>query len=272
MTFRDKHSDPFEALMDAMALFGFEDADIVKKGFADSFEAETAREAAVQQFQEAFGRGYESGTSPDPDDVWVVIEELFDAGIPARFGLDHSVHAHKVAMRLRLATEVYGYEVDVTLPAQPEAKYPTLSTKHPEAFVVTISETETGEVVGERAIRPYPCGTEHVAVTQHDGVAASLNHAILFDLGLEIVAPDPSLTEHSRYRVFNREVLDRLESQYGENLPIFHENQPLINRGFPSSLESYKPENATNHEAKFGIPEPENTFKLEDTLPDELSE
>lgn len=263
MTLREEYDDPFDAAVAAFELFGFDEAAVRQADIPAARDPDTAREALIAHFQEGYGY---PGTEPDVEAAWERIEDWFLTAFPTSFGADFKVHAHEIPKRLTLVLDHWGYDAEVTLPAQPDEPYPSLSGEHPEAFVVTITEAETGETVSERSLRLYPHATETLAVRDHTGAAELCTQTVLADLGLEIVGAREPLGDSTPLLVVERDRLDALEAEYGPEIRLFHDDEPLVYRPLHdeySGFDDYDPENATDHEDAFGVPEPADTFRLE---------
>ncbi|AWB28426.1 hypothetical protein [Halococcoides cellulosivorans] len=258
----EEYDDPFDAAIHAFELFGFDEIAILESDIPAAQASDTAREALIAHFQE--GWGYPE-TDPDFDTAWANIEHWFLIAFPTSLGADYKVHAHKIPKRLTLVLDQWGYDVDVTLPAQPDARYPSLSGEHPEVFIVTVTDTETNETVAEQALRLYPHATETLAVQDHTAAAELCNETVLAELGLEIVGRREPLGDDTPLLLAESERLDALESEYGPEIPLFHDEEPLIYRPLQeySGFDDYEPDNAIDHKQAFGVPEPTDTFRLE---------
>lgn len=255
--------DPFTAAIRGFSLFGFTEETVKKRGLPEARNPETVRDGIVNSFQERYGY---PGTEPDVRRAWEKIEELFLIGLPSRFSVDYKVQPHNVAAALDTVIGIWGYSVDVSLPAQPDNTYPHLSGEHPEAFVVRLLDTETDETLDEYPLRLFPHATETLAVRNHGATAALLNRTLLDDIGLELVIANEPPGDNTPFILLEQSRLDALEEEYGSGVPLFHREQPLLDRdplGSRGSIGSYSPENEVDHEVEFGVPEPENTVRLE---------
>jgi hypothetical protein len=262
MTLAEEHDDPFDAAIHGFELLGFDEAAVLEANSPAATDPGTAREALIALFQDSYAR---PGPEANRNTAWETIENWFLVAFPTRVIADWKLQAHKIPQKLALVLDHWGYDIDVTLPAQPDARFQSLSGEHPEAFVVTVTDTETDETVTERAVRLYPHTNERTAVLDHVAAAELSNETVLADLGLEIVGSRTPPGDHISLLLLESDRIDALEAQYGPELPLFHDDEPLIKRPLydDDSFSDYDPDNATDHGEAFGVPEPADTFRLE---------
>lgn len=267
-TLRNQHEDPFDAILAGIQALGFSGEIILEADPSDpSVDApDSAYEYLQQDYRIAFGDG---GRRDDPhpidhDDVWDHAGDLFSNVVPTSYALDYEWHAHNVLKQLPMWR--FGYGLSVTFPAKRWARNPSLSTTHPEVFVAHLIDHKTGDLT-HVPMRLPPANTETVATRNQRGAAALVNHAVLDDLGLEIVRQVLHYSDGATFWLLEQAALDQMEEKYGEGLPLFDPDQPLVERGFlDHAADSYAPDCALDHEAEFGVPEPPNTVKLEPVL------
>jgi len=262
MTVAEEYDDPFDAAIHGFELLGFDEAAVRESDFPAATDPDTAREALVAHVQDSYAY---SGADSNQNTAWETIENWFLVSFPTRVIVDWKAHAHKIPQKLGLVLDHWGYDIEVTLPAQPDARFPLLSGEHPEAFVVTVTDVETDETVTEQAVRLYPHTNEQTAVLDHVAAAVLSNETVLAELGLEIVGSRTPPGDHISLLVVESDRIDALEAQYGPELPLFHHDEPLIERPLydDETFSDYDPDNATNHEEAFGVPEPADTVRLE---------
>lgn len=263
MTLKAEFDDPFLAAAEAASLLGFDEETMLAAKPPEARDAEAVSEIFRTMFQE--GHGY-PGTEPDTERAWQTIRDDFLVCLPTRLTPDYKVHAHRVAARMTNVLDVWDFDLQVSLASQSDERRPALSGPHPEAIVVRLTDLETGDTLREVPLRLFPHKNEWLATTDHVAMAALLNHGLLYDSGLELVAHNESPGDHTPLLLLERDRLDTLEERYGEGIPLFHRGDPLIDRDlfeYGSLASRYVPENETDHERAFGVPEPDGTVRLE---------
>lgn len=263
MTLSDDYDDPFTAAVRGFSLFGFDEDTVIERGLPEGRNPETVREGVITSFQELYGY---PGAEVNIEEAWENIEETSLLGLPSRFSVDYKLHSHDLAATLNTVIGIWGYRVEVSLPAQPEKKYPHLSGEHPEAFVVRLLDEETEETRAEYPLRLFPHATETLAVSNHGATAALLNHTLLNEIGLELVIANEPLGDNTPFLLLEQTRLDALEEEYGSGVPLYHREKPLLDRNpllSRGGVHHYSPENEIDHEDEFRVSEPENTVRLE---------
>ena len=263
MELREEYDDPIQALVAGFYKFGFDDETIRR---SDRY---TEVSGSDYETTEAYIRGHLDVMRPHPDDgytneeLWEKLPQKAYTFFPASFRLDWKWQTFKVAIYAEWGLEHYGYETDVEFITDENAtsEYPSISTTHPESFLIIFRDSETNETLDRVPFRPPPAETERKAVLNHEATAAALNQTVLHDRDVEIVQLVGFPGDHTKFAVVRQNRLDQLESQFGEGCPVF--GKELVNRNLGTdALERYEPENARPHRDEFGISEPENTFKL----------
>jgi hypothetical protein len=265
MGLRAEYDDPLKALVAGFGMFGFDDETI-----RSSVES-VAPEGAAYETAEAYVRAHldevwgHPGKEYPAEELWEKVPQLAYDLFPTGFMLDWKWHTFRVATLAERELEHYGYATDVAFITEENAtsKYPHLSTAHPEAFYVVLNDARTGEELERVSFRPPPAITDRDAVMNHYATAFAMNETLLRDRDVELVELVGYPGDHTKFAVVETERLDELEEAYGDGCPLF--GQELVNRDFAlDALAQYDPESASSHEDAFGVPEPDETFKLED--------
>lgn len=260
VSLRDKHEDPVEAVLDGLREFGVDPAEMPWRD--GQLEPSTGSFDDPETYLREHARiAHEGFDWMSPEGVWESATELFDRALPTGFQLDWKWHAHEVAQRSNRGLRAFGYETTVDVPTSDRDSLEPQST-HPPSFHVDLQEAGGGEVVDSVTVRLPPMGSERSARTNHAAAAEALNRTVLDGVGLEIVLRISQPGDWAPFAVLTRERLDELQETYGPTVSMFGE--PLLERNLlERALDGFEADNAVDHAAEFGVPEPPETFKLE---------
>jgi hypothetical protein len=273
MDLRTEHELPEDALVDAVGRFEFTDDEILRTDVEGRSVADTPRQLVGCYLSESYGPGFdrETGDYLRGDGEWRQEERLWARMqsnlitilIASQYGfsLDWKENVWRVPRRASLGLRVHGYEVDVE-PVVGDTLLGYYDADHYEAFWMVLSDADTGEELGRRAFRAPP----GVDQRTHEVGTVALNHAFLLDRGIEVVRLVPR-DEANVFAVFETDLLDRMEDEYGQGIGLF--GAELVRRGDDldaMAVRGYDSSQATDHEAAFGVPEPADTLHLEDVV------
>ena len=262
MTFADDFDDPFEALVACFHAFGFDDEAILSvdaEPFADDLDSPL--EFVKRHYQVVLGF---PDREPDPEKVRPHLTQLAHTLFPASFELDWKWHAHRVASQANFGLERHGYETDVAfVTSTADSAYPSLETTHPETFELLLRAADSDSTIERVPFRLPPASTESKAVLNHVATAEAINRTLLDGHGLEIVQRIGVTGDRTDFAVVESHRLDELEAEYGPQFDLF--GDPLLRRDLlAESLTDYDADCTRDHDEEFDVPEPSDTFKLEE--------
>lgn len=258
---RDQFEDPAEAVVEGLYELGFDDTDIL--GGVPDLEPDPADfDSPVEYLRDHEHTVYGPFDESSEERKWERATGLFDVAIPSGFALDWKWHAHKVASQASRGLELFGHEMTTRIPTS-DRNYLEPKSKHPPVFYVELYEKDDEKIRDEVVIRLPPSKSERSAILNHEAVAEALNRTLLDDLGLELVWRCALPGDRAPFAILEKDRLNELQSTYGEGVSLF--GKEVFERGLlERALEGYAPENAVDHEAEFGVPEPAETFKVEE--------
>ncbi|WP_224214527.1 hypothetical protein [Natrinema longum] len=174
---------------------------------------------------------------------------------------DHTYH-HKRNLEFllneALAEFGYGFEFrSIGADEWIEPEHPD----HPRAFRLVVVD-ETDEPVATAAFR-YPPTDGAQPSNMFRALGTALNDTVLAAIGVRMLLLDEG-SGSFKWIVVDRATLETLESEYGPRLEAF--GDPLVRRGpeYEYGIHGIDTSAAIVHQSEFGVPEPDETFTIED--------